>query len=174
VVEELFEYGEEIALPKDQEVVEQLTAHGAHPALGVCVRARAAEGQADDLDTLTRKDMIETRRERGVPVAKQEADSKLAIAGLPHWPPKLTLEDSELVAESQDLGPKLGVRAQADEDEVSKEADERVGDGEDHGATACRLTATIRRLQRPRRGYSSRARRLRLEPTAVGLRDTNG
>lgn len=47
------------------------------------------------------------------------------------------------MTEGQHLGPKLGVRAEADEDEVSEESDERIGEGEDHGAGPCRLAPVI-------------------------------
>ena len=55
-----------------------------------------------------------------------------AITGLPSGFAHLALEDAELMAQSEDLGPKPDIRAGADEEQVSEEAEERIGEALKH------------------------------------------
>jgi hypothetical protein len=89
VASELGEDLFQVTPTEDQQVVEQLAARGANPALGERVRTRRPVGQADDLDALAAEDFIEGSGELGVPVTEQELGGKVAILQLPGQVPSL-------------------------------------------------------------------------------------
>jgi hypothetical protein len=83
VADELDQHSLQVPLSEDQQMVEQLSTHGPHPALGDRVRLRRPIGQPDDLDALTSEDVVERAGELGVTVAEQEPGARLAVLQLP-------------------------------------------------------------------------------------------
>jgi hypothetical protein len=78
-------------------------------------------------------------RQKGEPERTREdaaeGGEEDAIGGLPARTVDLTLEDMELVTEGEYLGAEPGVRTTADED-LEQEADDGVGEGEEHNRGA--------------------------------------
>ena len=60
----------------DQDVVEALSAHRPHEPLRERVRPRCAYRRSDDADALGAEHLVERSRELGVPVAKEEPNSR--------------------------------------------------------------------------------------------------
>jgi len=82
------------------------------------------------------KQSLRAREERGSARSGEqpiEGGEDQAIGGLPGRPAGLTVEDSKLVSESEHLGAELSVGAEADKDEIGEEADEGIGEVEEHG-----------------------------------------
>jgi hypothetical protein len=66
----------EVPTTVDQDVVEALLAHGPHEPLGECVRPRCADRRSNDPDALGAEHRIEQSAELGVPVAKEEPNTR--------------------------------------------------------------------------------------------------
>ncbi len=63
----------QVARAEDQEPVQTLPAHGAHPALGMSIRAGDAQGSADDLHAFRGEDLVEGHRVLLVSIMDQES-----------------------------------------------------------------------------------------------------
>ena len=70
------EHSLEVPTTVDQDVVEALLAHGPHKPLGECVRPRRADRRSDHADALGAEHRIERSAELGVPVAKEEPNTR--------------------------------------------------------------------------------------------------
>ena len=70
------EHSLEVPTTVDQDVVEALAAHGPHEPPGEGVRPRCADRRSNDPDALGAEHRIERPRERGVPVAEEEPNTR--------------------------------------------------------------------------------------------------
>ena len=70
------EHSFEVPTIVDQDVVEALLAHGPHEPLREGIRPRCPDRGSDDPDALGPKHRIERSGELGVPVAKEEPDTR--------------------------------------------------------------------------------------------------
>ena len=66
----------EVPTPVDQDVVEALPAHGPHEPLREGIRPGRPDRGSDDADALGAEHRIERSRELGVPVAKEEPNTR--------------------------------------------------------------------------------------------------
>ncbi len=83
VVQELLEDRLQLTAAKDQQVIEQLPASGAHPSFRDRVRPRRAERKVDHFHAFAVEDLIEAGRELSVPIAEQKVGFQRAILQLP-------------------------------------------------------------------------------------------
>ena len=70
------EHSLEVPTTVDEDVVQALRANGPHEPLGECVRPRCADRRSDDVDALRAEHLVERSLELGVPVAKEEPNTR--------------------------------------------------------------------------------------------------
>jgi hypothetical protein len=75
-----FEHPLEVPTTVDQDVVKALSAHGPHKALREGIRPGAPDRGSDDPNALGAEHCIERSRERGVPVAQEEPNTRQPLA----------------------------------------------------------------------------------------------
>ena len=70
------EHSLQVPTTVDQDVVEVLSADGPHEPLRDCIRPRCADRRSDDPNALGAENLFERPRELGVPVAKEEPNTR--------------------------------------------------------------------------------------------------
>jgi hypothetical protein len=73
----------EVTAAEDQMMIQQFAAGSANPSLGERISARSPVRQADHSHSLAFEDLVERRRELGVPIMEQDPRGQLTIWQLP-------------------------------------------------------------------------------------------
>jgi hypothetical protein len=68
-----------VSRAKDEQLVEALRPHRAHPALRKGVCPRRSHGRLDDPDALESEHLVEAGRELGIPIPYEEPDAMRAV-----------------------------------------------------------------------------------------------